>query len=303
MTDNSPRTCSRESTNALDTYLGEVRDDALLSAMEERTLAEAIRRGDRDAWSRMIRSNLRLVVKIARDYIGRGLALDDLVGEGNLGLIRAVEEYDPAFGTRFSTYAAYWIRQSIRHALINTATTIRLPAHMVNLLTKWRRVERTLGRELGFAPSFDRVADELGLSPSKRRMVAQALDARRLCGEGFDEDGAAWSCDEASDPREAPDAALETIEERRAVRERLDRLEPRERTIVSLRFGLDGRNPMTLKEVGHRLGVTREWARRIEARALAKLADPTAADAAPEPTSTRRRRRGRPQRMAQLQAV
>ena len=115
-----------------------------MSAVEECELADAIARGDKDARTRMIQANLRLVVKIARDYVGRGMALDDLIGEGNLGLIRATEEFQPRFGTRFSTYASYWIKQSIRHALINTSTTIRLPAHMIGLLTKWRRAERTL---------------------------------------------------------------------------------------------------------------------------------------------------------------
>src|SRR5262245_62413090 len=141
-------TCSRakdcDVPNSLNLYLREIKDDPLLSAAEERALAEAIARGDREARSRMIQANLRLVVKIARDYLGRGMVLDDLIGEGNVGLIRAAEDYDPRFGTRFSTYASYWIKQSIRHALINTTATIRLPAHMVNLLTKWRRSERAL---------------------------------------------------------------------------------------------------------------------------------------------------------------
>src|SRR5947209_1753791 len=131
-------------STGLQIYLQDIRDDALLTAAEERELAAAIARGDRDARRRMIEANLRLVVKIARDYVGRGIALDDLIGEGNLGLIRATQEYDPRFGTRFSTYASYWIKQAIRHALINTTTTIRLPAHMVGLLTRWRRAERSL---------------------------------------------------------------------------------------------------------------------------------------------------------------
>src|SRR5258707_15286602 len=115
---------------ALNTYLREIRDDPLLSAADERSLADAIAGGDRDARARMIQANLRLVVKIAREYLGRGMTLDDLIGEGNLGLIRATEEYDPRFGTRFSTYASYWIKQAIRHSLINTASTIRFPPHM-----------------------------------------------------------------------------------------------------------------------------------------------------------------------------
>src|SRR5207253_3748621 len=133
------------------------------TSAEECELAGAIAGGDLDARARMIRCNLRLVVKIARDFAGRGIVLDDLIGEGNLGLIRAAEEFDPRFGTRFSTYASYWIKQSIRQALINTTATIRLPAHMIGLLTRWRRAERALGREAGRAPTFDEVASHLHL--------------------------------------------------------------------------------------------------------------------------------------------
>src|ERR1700722_7748370 len=153
--------CSRpmhdDVTNSLQVYLREIKDESLLTAQDERDLAEAIARGDRDARTRMIQSNLKLVVKLAREFLGRGLALDDLISEGNLGLIRAATEFEPRFGTRFSTYASYWIKQSIRHALINTTSTIRLPAHMVGLLTKWRRSERVLCRELGGSPTFNRV--------------------------------------------------------------------------------------------------------------------------------------------------
>lgn len=291
----------RHGSSHLDVYLDSVRDNALLSADDERALAEAIRRGDRDAQARMIRSNLRLVVKIARDYLGRGLTLDDLVGEGNLGLIRATEEFDPAYGTRFSTYAAYWIRQAIRHALVNTTATIRLPAHMVNLLTKWRRTERALGRALGHVPGFDEIADALNLSAAKRRMVAQALDARRLCGEGVDDSGQTWTCDEAPDHRDTPDTALEAAEERRELLARLERLDARERAIIAMRFGLGGRTPMTLKEIGTRLGVTREWVRRIEARALARLGDqPLVPETAPATaTAPARRPRTRPRTRTQ----
>ena len=143
------RTKNSDVPNSLQIYLREIKDESLLTAAEECTLAEAIARGDLDARTRMIQANLRLVVKIALDYVGRGMVLEDLIGEGNLGLIRAAEEFEPRFGTRFSTYASYWIKQSIRHALINTTSTIRLPAHMVGLLTKWRRAERTLYRRVG----------------------------------------------------------------------------------------------------------------------------------------------------------
>ncbi len=280
---------------AMDLYLNQIRDDDLLTPAEESALARAIAAGDRDAWSRMIRANLRLVVRIARDYCGRGLSIEDLIGEGNLGLIRAAEEFDPSFGTRFSTYASYWIKQAIRHALTNTTATIRLPAHMVTLLSKWRKAERALGRDLGLPPTFDQVAAALNLTDAQRVLIDRARRASLLRPEGGDDEHG-WSPDSTGDDRDAPDSAMELDDERRSLRDRLDRLDDRERTIVSLRFGLDGDEPMTLKEVGRRLGVTREWVRKIEARAVKKL-DVSAVEAAPAaPTRKRRRtvRAGRP---------
>jgi RNA polymerase primary sigma factor len=274
---------------ALEPYLREIQVDSLLTADEERSLAHAIRRGDDNARSRLIRSNLRLVVRIARDYLGRGLTLEDLVGEGNLGLIRATEEFDPDFGTRFSTYAGYWIRQSIRHALLNTTSTIRLPAHMVGLLTKWRRAEQALTRTLGYPPDPERIADELGLSAVQRDLVDRALRARRLCHEGGVE--GAWSADEVTDAHDAPESSIEAAEDRAQLLRRMTRLEPRERTILTLRFGLGGQTPMTLKDVGRRLGVTREWVRKIELRAIRKLDDEAPApppSAVPVSTATTR---------------
>jgi RNA polymerase primary sigma factor len=257
---------------ALNLYLREIKDGPLLSAGEERALAEAIARGDRDARARMIQANLRLVVKIARDYVGRGMVLDDLIGEGNLGLIRAAEEFDPRFGTRFSTYASYWIKQAIRHALINTSATIRLPAHMVNLLTKWRRSERALTRERGRAPTADQVARDLGLTDAQRLLVEKAQRATQLRLEsGMGEGSVDWPAGEAADTASAPDAMLEADDERNSLLRRMERLDERERSILTLRFGLGGELPLTLKEVGKRLGVTREWVRKIEIRAVRKL--------------------------------
>ena len=213
---------TREADDGIDQLesvpLRAIKDDTLLSAEEERALAEAIARGDQDARSRMIQANLRLVVKIARDYVGRGLVLEDLIGEGNLGLIRAAEEYDPAFGTRFSTYASYWIKQSIRHALTNTTATIRLPAHMVGLLTKWRRTERFLCREQGYSPSFDQVANALGLSEAQRDLVEKARRATQLRLEsGGGDDSGSWSPDESTADEEAPDEAVAAADEQRSL--------------------------------------------------------------------------------------
>ncbi len=278
---------SRE-MGTMDLYLNQIRDDDLLSPAEECALAQAIARGDRDAWSRMIRANLRLVVRIARDYVGRGLSIEDLIGEGNLGLIRATEEFDPNFGTRFSTYASYWIKQAIRHALTNTTSTIRLPAHMVTLLSKWRKAERALSRELGQPPTFDQVASFLNLTDTQRVLVDRARRASSLRPEGGDDEHD-WSADSTGDTRNAPDSAMEADDENRQLRNRLDRLDARERAIVSLRFGLDGNEPMTLKEVGRRLGVTREWVRKIEVRAVRKLDDNGEANTAIGSTKKRRR--------------
>ncbi len=260
----------RRGRSPLGDYLQEIRHDPLLTATEEVDLAESIREGEKDALDQLIRANLRLVIRIARDFEGRGLPLEDLVGEGNLGLIRAAKEYDPRFGTRFSTYASHWIKQSIRHALITTAATIRLPAHMVGLLTKWRRAERDFLREFGHPPTREQLAVILELSPSKQQMVDQALLAGRLLPGGTSDDGESV-LEEATDERDAPDSILEAVDEHAELMRRLKRLDDRERTILTLRFGLGGKEPMTLKEVGRRLGVTREWVRKIEVRAVKKL--------------------------------
>ena len=258
--------------DSLQTYLKEIRDESLLTAAEECTLAEAIARGDKDARGRMIQANLRLVVKIARDYVGRGMILEDLIGEGNLGLIRAAEEFQPRFGTRFSTYASYWIKQSIRHALINTTSTIRLPAHMVGLLTKWRRSERALCRVLGRTPSFNEVAAQLKLTDTQKFLLAKALQARQLKLESTMAFGTDWRNVLGSGGRdESPHALLEMDDEWEILRARLDCLDVRERMILVLRYGLEGEAPLTLKEIGRRLGVTREWVRKIEVRAVRKL--------------------------------
>jgi RNA polymerase primary sigma factor len=235
-------------------------------------LAARIAAGDCGARNRLVQANLGLVVSIARRFVGRGLDLDDLVGEGNLGLIHAAEQFDPRFGTRFSTYAACWIRQAICHALMHTASMIHLPERMVSLLMKWRRAEWALGRELGRAPSFDEIASSMGLSVEKQLRVAQALEASRLRTGSRDEPAGAALSERVAD-REGPTEERFEAEEDRDVAWRLmGRLKDRERAIVTLRFGLAG-EALTLEEIGHRLGVTRERVRQIETNALRKLSE------------------------------
>jgi RNA polymerase primary sigma factor len=245
-----------------------------LSRDQEHELAGLVATGDLDARNQFVLANVPLVIKIARDFQGRGLSLDDLIGEGNLGLIHATKAFEPRFGTRFSTYASYWIKQSIRHALINTTSTIRLPTHMVGILTKWRRAERALASELGKTPGFDEVAAALGLSEAQKLLVA---DARRaLCfGPGSNDKTESGPYDLAKSANRAGsgEGRVEADEAHQMLLQRMHRLEKRECTILKLRFGLEGEDRLTLKEIGRRLGVTREWVRKIELRAIRKLRD------------------------------
>jgi RNA polymerase primary sigma factor len=244
-----------------------------LACAEEVELAARVARGDRRARDRMVEANLGLVHTIARDFLGRGLEMDDLIGEGHLGLIRAIGKFDPRHGARFSTYAAYWIKEAIRAALINTAPTIRLPAYMVRLLTRWRRAERALRRERGGAATFEEVAASLGLSEEQKSMVARAQEAGRLRRVGTrDEDACDRLPDDVADGRARVEEPVEAEDERELVRRRMGRLDDRERAILALRYGLDG-EAVTLKEVGRRLGLSREWVRKLELRALCKLRD------------------------------
>jgi RNA polymerase primary sigma factor len=257
--------------------------DRLLSAREERDLAVKIAHGDGEARDQLVRSNLRLVVTIARSFLNRGLEMEDLASEGNLGLLRAAVDFKPKFGTRFSTYAAVWIKQAIRHALANTTAMIRLPTHLLKLLSMWRKAEQNLVRELGRMPEFDQIASSLDLSGTQRSMIKHALRSRRLVPSVVDEDGRDFGPE--ADPEGRPVAMAERAETRQGLRSRMqERLDEREKTVIALRFGLEGGEPLTLKEVGQRLGFTREWIRKIEDRAMGKLGtDDDAPDERPRP--------------------
>lgn len=258
----------------LETYLREINETSLLSAKEERELARQIEQGDVRARDRMVRANLRLVVNIARGYVGKGLSLQDLIEEGNLGLLRAVEGFDPDMGTRFSTYASYWIKQSIKRALINSAKTIRIPAYMVELLSKWRRGSARLNEELGRTPTAEEVARVLGVPKKKLSIIKKAIQVYNSAPQS-DQTDAGWSLGEmVMDERlKAPDEELLDHDVLSTVLELLETLESREATVLRMRFGLGLPQSHTLKEIGTQLGLTRERVRQIETEALAKLAD------------------------------
>ena len=258
----------------LETYLREINETKLLTAQDERELARAIAGGDVRARDRMVRANLRLVVNIARGYTGKGLSLQDLIEEGNLGLLRAVEGFDPEVGTRFSTYASYWIKQSIKRALINCAKTIRIPAYMVELLSKWRRASARLNDELGRSPSAEEVARLLGLPRRKLPIVKKAIEIYNLTPQ-TDQSEQGWSLGEMvmDDRSRTPDDELLENDILSSVMEMLQDLEPREATVLKMRFGLYESESHTLKEIGEQLGLTRERVRQIETEALKKLGD------------------------------
>ncbi len=271
-------TTRRKSTSSvqspLETYLREINETSLLSANDEHELAIAIGDGDNQARDRMVRANLRLVVNIARGYTGKGLGLQDLIEEGNLGLLRAVEGFDPAIGTRFSTYASYWIKQSIKRALINTAKTIRIPAYMVELLSKWRRASTRLADELGRTPTPEEVARVLGLPKKKLPIIKKAIRIYNLTPQ-TDQADAGWSLGEMimDDRARSPEDELVEHDNLTHVMQQLDTMDEREATVLRMRFGLKDNEPRTLKEIGETLGLTRERVRQIETEALAKLAD------------------------------
>lgn len=270
-TSSRKRSGSRVQT-PLETYLREINETALLTADEEKMLSRAISAGDASARDRMVRANLRLVVNIARGYSGKGLPLQDLIEEGNLGLLRAVEGFDPDMNTRFSTYASYWIKQSIKRALVNTAKTIRVPAYMVELLSKWRRASAKLAEELKRTPTPEDVARELGIPKKKLRIVKKAIALYNASPQSEQDEGGLTLGDIVPDERTTgPEDELINSDNLKHVFRLLDEMDTRESTILRMRFGLDNCEPRTLKEIGQSMGLTRERVRQIEGEALKKL--------------------------------
>ncbi len=259
--------------DAFELYLREIGQTALLTPAEELALARRVQAGDEAAREHMIKANLRLVVKIAREYEGFGVPLLDLISEGNMGLIKGVERFDPDKGAKLSTYAAWWIKQNIRRALANQSKTVRLPAHVVEKRVQIRAVEARLLEVLGRLPTDGEVAEELGLEAGWVRHYRQALvTPNSLDAPLGNDDDSNVLADVVADPAALnPFEEASTVADNKLVREVLGTLNDREQHILSLRFGLDGDDERTLEDIGDRLGLTRERIRQIQERALQKL--------------------------------
>jgi RNA polymerase primary sigma factor len=260
------------SLDSLRLYLRSIGRVELLTAGEEVSLAKRIERGDMDAKQHMIEANLRLVVSIAKGYLGRGLTFLDLIQEGSLGLIRAVEKFDYRRGYKFSTYATWWIRQAVTRAIADKARTIRIPVHMVEKLNKVVHVERQLVQELGREPTPEEVAQQLEISVREvkdiQRLAQLPISLEKPIGEEEDSELGDFVEDETAD---SPfELAIENLR-RENVRKALDALPEREREVIEMRFGLKGHEARTLEEVGRAFGVTRERIRQIENTTLKKL--------------------------------
>jgi RNA polymerase primary sigma factor len=261
----------RSSDSEFQIYLREINATPLLSREEECALADRVHDGDVLARDHMIRANLRLVVNLAQGYSGRGISLDDLVSEGNLGLMRAVEGFDSKVGIRFSTYASFWIKQSMRRAVINQGKTFRLPAYLITLLAKWRRAKAGLAEALGRDPLPDEIGAALRLSKKKLDIVVQAHRVHNL--SAFVEEEEESSLDQmVVDERckTAPDQLAEADELER-IFDRLDQIDEREAEVVRMRFGLGNYAPMTLREIAEILDLTRERVRQLEKHAIRRL--------------------------------
>jgi len=257
---------------AIKLYLREIGQVKLLTPQEEIELAARIKKGDKKAREQMIKANLRLLVKIARDYEGIGLPLLDLISEGNIGLMKAVERFDPAKGGKLSTYGSWWIKQSIKRALANQSKTIRLPVHLVDKISKMRRTAMRLQEELGREPTDDELGEELGITASRvAQMRMAAIRPASLDAPIGDEDSNNFAEVVQDESADTPYEQLEEKTVTRMLQEMVKTLDPREATILRARFGLDGGPQKTLEEVGQKFGVTRERVRQIQNIALKKL--------------------------------
>jgi RNA polymerase primary sigma factor len=253
-------------------YLREIGRVALLTQAQEISLARRVERGDGSAREQLIGANLRLVVSVAKRYTGRGVLFLDLIQEGNIGLMKAVEKYDWRRGYRFSTYATWWIRQSISRSLADQGRTIRVPVHMVETINRLSRVRRTLLQELEREPSIEELADAFGVTPARIEQINRfAMEPVSLDAPVGGEDEAFLGDFVEDDETSRPHIAVYDQISREEMRDALEKLPYRERKVLELRYGLDGEEPKTLEETGRHFGVTRERVRQIEIRTLYKL--------------------------------
>jgi len=257
---------------SLQQYFREINKYRLLTPDEEKELARRARAGDAKARDLLIKSNLRLVVSIAKHYMDRGLSLQDLIAEGNLGLMKAVEKFDPNEKCKFSTYASFWIRQAIKRALVDSVKTVRVPSYVVELIARWRDTANQLQVRLGRTPTIQEISEEMGLSGQMLRLIRAAMRLSATVQPPKTEEGIV-SLDELIEDRETerPDEVLEKIYELDIIRKMLNALDEREAKVLRLRYGLDDMQPRTLKEIGDELGLSRERVRQIESEALRKL--------------------------------
>lgn len=263
---------SHETLDAASMYLREIGYAALLTAEEEVYFARRIRGGDEAARKRMIESNLRLVVKIARRYVNRGMALLDLIEEGNLGLIRAVEKYDPELGFRFSTYATWWIRQTIERGLMNQTRTIRLPIHVVKQLNTYLKASRTLAQQLDHDPTADEIARLLDKPVSEVYRMLELNERVSSVDINVGRDGDRTVVETIADSQPSdPEALVEVEDLSGAIEDWLGQLTDKQQDVIARRFGLQGHDVSTLEDVGKAVGLTRERVRQIQVEALRRL--------------------------------
>jgi RNA polymerase primary sigma factor len=264
------RIISREP--ALEAYFKDISKLDLLKADEEKELARRLARGDAEARERMITCNLRLVVSIARTYMHRGLPLMDLIEEGNIGLLKAVEKFNPDQDCRFSTYANWWIKQAIRRAITNTSKTVRVPAYMVEAISQWKNAELRLRAKFGRRPAVSEVVDAAGVNSKNYKLVRRLVRLSSRSGQPVSLDLMS-SLNELieDDKAERPERHMFTENEREMLRRLLDSISRREARILRLRYGLDDDRPQTLAQIGREIGLTRERIRQIEREAINRL--------------------------------
>jgi len=256
----------------LEAYFLDINRHSLLTAAEEKALSLLVRQGDPEARDKMVRSNLRLVVSIAKHYVERGLPLLDLIEEGNLGLLKAVERFDPAAECRFSTYGTWWIKQSIKRALIDTVKSVRIPCYMVETITKWKKAAADLAIELGRPAQFHEIAERMEIPMEKTDIIKNALLVADSVSQTISIENSWTISDIIEDPSQTqPHASLEKKIQVEMIHNLLGHLDDRETKILRMRYGLDNGEPMTLKEIGQRVNLSRERVRQIENDALGKL--------------------------------